>query len=67
MFLGKDYRGMAFYNQREGSQNKYVYKRKDWFIKAEVSVQLVKDNICGRNKPNLKFTCSHHLLHHPGT
>ena len=33
---------------------------------AEATVQLGKDNICGRNKPNLKFICSYHLLHHPG-
>ena len=36
-------------------------------ITAEASVQLVTDNICGRNKPNWKFTSSCHLLHHPCT
>jgi len=35
MFLGKDYRGMALYNQREGSQKKIIS------ITAEASVQLV--------------------------
>jgi len=36
-------------------------------ITAESSVELITDNICGRNKPNLKLTCSYHLLHHPYT